>query len=557
MARISYTEGYSDKSVIKQIHDLKEDKQEKLIAGDNIIIVDNVISATGGSEGVSKEYVDQQVATRQPLGDYPTRSEMNTALAGKQPIGDYATKTELTQGLAGKQDVGDYATKSELTGGLAGKQDVLVSGTNIKTINGISVLGSGNITIGGSDVTAGYGLYKSGNRIYSTNVGTIVSIQVADDVGSVLAYNIFDPDYNGGVGGWVAHTIDEVQAAVSQVVALGTGTAILQWNTSQIEPTITGLTLNFMGLTRTSGGGEDLLFATMNNDGEWAGVILRMVYDSTSHQYSYSWVKATFPESQMATKTELTQGLAGKQNVLTAGANITIENDVISATGGTASPVWGDITGTLNDQTDLKNALDAKASAADVVGLTTRIGNAESAIAGLDASKMDKVTLATVATTGSYNDLSNKPTIPDVSGLASVTYVDSEIDAVEAQIPDVSGLATKTEVNTGLAGKQDTLVSGTNIKTINGTSVLGSGDITINSGAPHTAQVVVPPTGGAVTVSGMTLGSTVIVSPAPVSYDVYVAAQCRCTTESTGALIFSVAETASASMTVNVIWWSA
>lgn len=42
--------------------------------------------------------------------------------------------------------------------------------------------------------------------------------------------------------------------------------------------------------------------------------------------------------------------------------------------------------------------------------------NLESIIASIEqqiAGKMDKVTLATVATTGSYNDLSNKPTIPD------------------------------------------------------------------------------------------------------------------------------------------------
>lgn len=61
-------------------------------------------------------------------------------------------------------------------------------------------------------------------------------------------------------------------------------------------------------------------------------------------------------------------------------------------------------------------------------------------------NKMDKVTLATVATSGSYNDLADKPTIPDVSN------------------------------------KQDTLVSGTNIKTINGNSLLGSGNIVISGG---------------------------------------------------------------------------
>ena len=36
-----------------------------------------------------------------------------------------------------------------------------------------------------------------------------------------------------------------------------------------------------------------------------------------------------------------------------------------------------------------------------------------------------------------------------------------------------------------ISGKQDKLVSGTNIKTINGESVLGSGDITINSAYPE------------------------------------------------------------------------
>ena len=38
--------------------------------------------------------------------------------------------------------------------------------------------------------------------------------------------------------------------------------------------------------------------------------------------------------------------------------------------------------------------------------------------------------------------------------------------------------AIKTKIDT----KQDTLVSGTNIKTVNGNSLLGSGDITISGG---------------------------------------------------------------------------
>lgn len=52
---------------------------------------------------------------------------------------------------------GEYYTKSETDTLLNAKQDTLVSGTNIKTINNESILGSGNIDIqGGGGGTAGY-----------------------------------------------------------------------------------------------------------------------------------------------------------------------------------------------------------------------------------------------------------------------------------------------------------------------------------------------------------------------------------------------------------------
>ena len=56
----------------------------------------------------------------------------------------------------GGQDLSDYYTKSqtysktEVDNALAGKQATLVSGTNIKTVNNVSLLGSGNVEISGS-----------------------------------------------------------------------------------------------------------------------------------------------------------------------------------------------------------------------------------------------------------------------------------------------------------------------------------------------------------------------------------------------------------------------
>ena len=47
----------------------------------------------------------------------------------------------------------DKANAADVTTGLAAKQDTLVSGTNIKTINNQSLLGSGNITVSGGGTT--------------------------------------------------------------------------------------------------------------------------------------------------------------------------------------------------------------------------------------------------------------------------------------------------------------------------------------------------------------------------------------------------------------------
>lgn len=50
--------------------------------------------------------------------------------------------------------------------------------------------------------------------------------------------------------------------------------------------------------------------------------------------------------------------------------------------------------------------------------------------------------------------------------------------------------AVKTYVDTKVATKQDTLVSGTNIKTINGATILGGGDISLATTYPTTYQII-------------------------------------------------------------------
>jgi hypothetical protein len=62
----------------------------------------------------------------------------------------YVTDANLTTiGNQSGTNTGDNAVNSLYSGLAASKQDTLISGTNIKTINGNSVLGSGNLTISG------------------------------------------------------------------------------------------------------------------------------------------------------------------------------------------------------------------------------------------------------------------------------------------------------------------------------------------------------------------------------------------------------------------------
>ena len=104
----------------------------------------------------------------------------------------------------------------------------------------------------------------------------------------------------------------------------------------------------------------------------------------------------------------------------------------------------------------------------------------------------------------SYNDLTDKPTIPtkisdltndsgyltqhqDVSGKADKATTLSGYGITDAKIENGTitlGNSTVTPITShqDISGKQETLVSGSNIKTINGVSILGSGDITVGTG---------------------------------------------------------------------------
>lgn len=125
------------------------------------------------------------------------------------------------------------------------------------------------------------------------------------------------------------------------------------------------------------------------------------------------------------TKSETDTALGGKQDTLTAGANISIQNNVISASG-SAAQVQSDWNQNDSNSVDyIKNKPD--------LSIYAQSGN-----------------LSTVATSGDYNDLSNKPTIPTVPTNVSAFTNDA---GYLTQHQSLSNYYTKTESDNKFALK--------------------------------------------------------------------------------------------------------
>lgn len=80
----------------------------------------------------------------------------------------YVTDAQLVVvGNTSGTNTGDNATNSQYSGLAASKQDTLVSGTNIKTINSNSLLGSGDLVIAGGDGNDDFMLVASFKSLYN------------------------------------------------------------------------------------------------------------------------------------------------------------------------------------------------------------------------------------------------------------------------------------------------------------------------------------------------------------------------------------------------------
>lgn len=96
--------------------------------------------------------------------------------------------------------------------------------------------------------------------------------------------------------------------------------------------------------------------------------------------------------------------------------------------GGGATPRWGNIEGTLSNQTDLQEALNAKQNAADAFdGDYNNLTNKPSLFSGDYNDLTNKPSLFS----GDYDDLTDKPDIPTIVANPTLTGTEENLDGIE------------------------------------------------------------------------------------------------------------------------------
>ena len=173
-------------------------------------------------------------------------------------------------------------------------------------------------------------------------------------------------------------------------------------------------------------------------------------------------LQAKADKSDTYSKSEVDEALATKQNVGDYATNTALTDGLA---------LKADKSDTYTKQ-EVDDAI-ANVDVSDQLANYETIANHNADKATLEASislKANSADLATVATSGSYDDLSDKPTIPTVPTNVSAFTNDA---GYLTEHQSLSDYYTKTEVDTELSDKQDKLTAGANI-TIDANNVISS-----------------------------------------------------------------------------------
>ena len=432
---------------------------------------------------------------------YATKAEVPTKTSQLTNDSTYQTKANLDTALATKAD------KSSL----ASKQDKLVSGTNIKTVNNQSILGSGNISIESTSITVDSALSTTSENPVQNKVitNTLQTKANASDIPTK-----------------VSQLENDSKFATQTAVATGLATKADKDSLTSLESDITNLQTtvgnqdkSIIANAQAIQGKQDKLVSgtnikTINNqsilgsgnisiEGGGSAVVVDNALSDTSEnpvQNKVITTRVTSIESSLASKanasdipTKVSQlendsTYQTKANLDTALADYAKTSDVNSKNALQDEDIQ-DLTDAVATLTQL---LESKADTSAIPTKTSQLTNDS----GFATTTNVSATYATKeSVTALTAEVANKANASDIPTKTSQLENDSTYQTKANLDTALESYAKTGDVNSknalqdeAIQSKQDKLVSGTNIKTINNQSLLGSGNISIESGTSITVD---------------------------------------------------------------------
>ena len=469
------------------------------------------------------------------LSNYYTISETDNAISTainaliNGAPGTLDTLKELADAVNSNKSLVDALNEA-----ISNKQDKLVSGTNIKTINGNSLTGSGNITVNELKGFVSYDDERLGTADYSyfaikprelptynkekyeAHIGPLNDVSfIQGKLINMSSGTEFDQNYTKEAGNnyWILDipkksgtlaTLEDIQSSGGSGIDDSTISTSSTYSSSKIDSTYlkapegrldiengrVNLKNNINSVYSIT---NNEVVMELNDDGlryhdnaTNLDVNITPYYGAIDQNVDPATIKVN--GIGLARETDLNKKVSLRGDTMTGNLNapaFTVDSTKVAA---------GDkplIDGAINFKYKNTNDEPSNAWLSMLPSGQLQFGSQGSVASEIGTVATQewvnkKITNAYIYK-GSVDTYDALPSGADPgfvynvrSNGANYAWTGTEWDELGATV-NLDAYALKTDLN----GKQDTLVSGTNIKTINGTSILGTGDITISGGTDN------------------------------------------------------------------------
>ena len=458
-----YTTGETNAAITAATNALAESIAEQgyQTSGD----VQNAISGKADTTAVT-EAISAAVSGKVDTNTYTAyTAATDTALGNKA---DTTAVTEsINEATSGKVDTSTYtAYTADTATALAGKADI----SDIPSVTGYADSVMYNTT---SKYVEFYHGTTAGTKVYEFDAspflidGMVESVVITSITSGGSEVTVLEITWNSAAGGQVTdiplteifdasnyYTKSEVDTALGNKADLSAATVTMQETgsvTTAKTSTMVSVSFNYNdGVYYLSGNSSNWTtyadeFSISYSDGTTTGMVSKYTSAGETEDYIFTKDSNTFTLQTKGTNkiTDLHMFFEEGSQQVSYTYSYSRNAEVAASTA---------IENTI---------LPGLANKADITAVTQSINEAVS-------GKVD-----TTAMTQAISEAT--------SGKADTTAVTAVNDALTAHTADTTIHVTSSDKTTW-NGKQDALVSGTNIKTINGSSVLGSGDLTVDTG---------------------------------------------------------------------------